>query len=102
MKIKCIETCSRMSRREKKRESPNDNFSKCDEVCKSFKGIDNIRCIRICLEKIKERENKSRGGSVKPDDPCSGRCSVFNEPMKSQCFRKCRGETRPFKKRSVW
>jgi hypothetical protein len=106
MKIKCIETCSRVSRREKSRESPNENFKKCDELCKSFKGINNVKCIRICLEKIKEREKKSGSGhgsgSVTPDDPCRSRCAVFNEPMKSNCFRRCRRENKPFKKRSVW
>jgi hypothetical protein len=102
MKIKCIETCSQMSRREKSRESPNENFRKCDEFCKTFKGIDNIKCIRICLEKIKEREKKSDTRTVKPDDPCGSRCSVFSEPTRSRCLQRCRRENKPMKKRSVW
>ncbi len=102
MKIKCIETCSRMSRGERRNKTPNENFKTCDELCRDFKGINNVKCVRICLERIKKKNEEGSSGGVKKEDPCTGRCTVFNEPLKSQCLQRCRREKSPGNRRSVW
>ncbi len=102
MKIKCIETCSRMSRGERGGKTPNENFRTCDELCRDFKGINNVKCVRICLERIKKKKEEGNTNGVKREDPCTGRCTVFNEPLKSQCLRRCRREVNPNNRRSVW
>lgn len=102
MKIKCLETCSRMSRGERSSKTPNENFRTCDELCRDFKGINNVKCVRICLERIKKKkEERETGGVKKREDTCAGRCTVFNEPLKSQCLQRCRREGDP-DRRSVW
>ncbi len=102
MKIKCIETCSRMSRGERSSKTPNENFRTCDELCRDFKGINNVKCVRICLERIKKKEEEGNTGGVKREDPCSSRCTLFNEPLKSQCRQRCRREVNSDNRRSVW
>lgn len=53
----CLETCIRtMKKHDKGKEKKvSERMNECEEICSVYKGVENVKCLRLCMERNKSK-----------------------------------------------
>jgi hypothetical protein len=53
----CIETCVRTAKKTRSGEGKtiSQRMKECEEICNVYEGLERVKCLRICLDKNKDK-----------------------------------------------
>jgi|GEM_PF-2870122 len=90
----CISKCTRFSRRSGNNSSSSskvkDNYRQCSKICSTFKGIKNVQCMRVCLDRIKIKDRKNPNNIQNYSEACQSRCRNMPAKYKYKCLQRCK------------
>jgi len=107
-KYQCVQTCVRTM---KKNRAPGSgkvskHMEECERLCSSFEGVENLRCMRICLDKYRgatDSDDSVEPMKKNPDDAvCEKRCGMLDPSMKYDCLKKCKESMKRNRGVNVW
>ncbi len=93
-KYNCISRCTKFSKHNSNNSGSTstvkEHYQQCSEICKQFKGIKNVQCMRVCLDRIKVPDRKDPNNIQNYSQACQNRCRNMPDKYKFKCLQRCK------------
>ena len=93
----CVKKCINAKKRtgEIGENQVKKKINECESLCEQYKGIENVRCRRICLDNKQYIPPQKKDERPKTEaSPCESRCGILTGSLKDNCMARCEKKSR--------